>query len=227
MKLTDRDIRLVRDVCISHVLSRDQILALNYFSSISRANRRLSLLVQDRYLKVHDVPFQHQRLFIAGPKASDIVGSRIASLVRSRAGTPRFLQHALAVTNVRIAITENEVSEWRFEAQIRDQFVHGSRRFQIRPDGALLTESAIQFIEADLGHVSSSKFAEKISGYYRYLESGRFQTVYGHRVGTVLVITTGKLRLFHLISVISASRRACFEFKTYEELSTATFGGWS
>lgn len=225
MKLTDRDLRLIRDVCLSHVLSRDQILALGYFTSVSRANRRLSALVSAHYLKVLQLPFKLQRLFVAGTKSSKVVGPRIASVIRGRAGTPRFLQHSLAVTEIRIATAVID-AEWRFEPQVRDQFRFGPRLVEVRPDGAVLSDSTVEFIEADLGNVSAAKYAAKISGYARYMESDRYWSSYGDRASSVLTVTTGSRRMSHLQSLL-AGQNPQFRFTTFDQIGAASVEGWS
>ena len=226
MTLTDRDLRLIRDVCLSHVMSRDQILALGYFTSVSRANRRLSVLASAHYLKVLQIPFKLQRLFVAGAKSPGVVGARIASIIKGRAGTPRFLQHCLAVTEIRIATLDIEGGQWRFEAQVRDQFRFGPSIVEVRPDGAILTDSTVHFVEADLGNVSSAKFAAKLSGYSRYLESDRYWSSYGDRTPSVLIVTTGSRRMNHLHALLP-SGQSCFEFKFFEEIGAEAVGGWS
>lgn len=225
MTLTDRDLRLIRDVCLSHVMSRDQILALGYFTSVSRANRRLSALASAHYLKILQLPFKLQRLYVSGTKSPNVVGPRIASVIRGREGTPRFLQHSLAVTEIRIANLDID-SEWRFEVQVRDQFRFGPRIVEVRPDGAILSDSSVQFVEADLGNVSTAKFAAKIGGYSRYLKSDRYWSSYGDRASSVLIVTTGSRRMQHLHAILP-NRETCFEIRTFEEIGAAAVGGWS
>ena len=115
MILTERDIRLIKDIALSHVLARDQILKLGYFSSQSRLNRRLRDLVTAGYARVLATPFSGQHLYQGGRNAHEIVGERIAALLRSRSPSPRFLQHALAVTEIRIVLLASGFSGWRFE----------------------------------------------------------------------------------------------------------------
>lgn len=45
MRFTERDIKLVRDIALSHIVSRDQVIDLGYFDSVTRCNSRLRGLV--------------------------------------------------------------------------------------------------------------------------------------------------------------------------------------
>lgn len=227
MILTERDIRLIKDVVLSHVLARDQILKLGYFSSQSRLNRRLRDLVTAGYAKVLVTPFSGQNLYQAGCKAREIVGDRIAALLRSRSPSPRFLQHALAVTNIRIALLASGFSGWRFEPQLRHGFTYGGRHMEVRPDGMASQGDEVRFIEADLGHVSEQPYAKKLRAYEVYVASGAFEQSFGQRSLVVQTVTTGSLRKSHLAKRTPGNTLVRFEFQTFSDLGLKTPGDWS
>jgi hypothetical protein len=214
-------------VCLSGVLSRDQILRLGYFTSISRVNRRLHDLCETHLLRSMLIPFHCQRLYVPGSRARAVVGDRIAAACGVRSNTPRFIQHALAVNDVRIALTARGTGEWRFEQQVRDQFQWANRTYQLRPDGASTTKRCIEFVEVDLGNVSLVKFSRKLRSYAHYLAGSRFGEVYGEREAVVLVVTTGKLRLSHLAKSVPTGRLPVIRFVTFVELGTSLTEGWS
>ena len=227
MILTDRDRRLLKDIALSHVLSRDQILNLSYFGSVSRANRRLRSLCESGLLRQLTVPLEQQRLYVAGAKAVMVVGERIGILIENRSSTPRFLQHALMTTDVRIALLNGGGEGWRYEQQVRDSYFWAGRTREFRPDGLVTSSFCVQFVEVDLGHVSRPKFARKVREYASYVASGRFLAVYGEKDKSLLVVTTGSLRRAHLSNVASGADIIPHRFMTYDELGIACRGGWS
>ncbi len=225
--VTVRDVRLVKDIALSHVLSRDQIIALGYFESVNRANRRLAALVAERFLKVLDTSYHSQRLYVAGDKAPSVVGERIRAILAVRAPSPRFLQHALAVSNVRISLLERGWLDWRFEQQIRDSIAISDKIYEIRADGLITMSLGPVFIEADLGHVSRRNFAQKVNGYEMYAKSGRSRETFKMDLLRVLVVTTGTLRMAHLKDVCKHSASVSFKFTTFDDLRATMPGGWS
>jgi len=224
VRITERDVRLLRDIALSHVLSRDQIMALGYFTSVSRCNRRMASLVASGYVRVLTTPFHRQSLYVVGTNAGDIVGERIAAILSGRASTPRYLQHALATTEVRLALLRDG-GDWRFEQQLWAEFVWGGSRHQVRPDGLHRHETCVKFVEVDLGHVAPSKFARKLLGYQTYRASGAFEAAYEQDLFTVLTVTTTPARRRRLASL--APRNLPTEVLTFDELGIATPGGWS
>jgi hypothetical protein len=176
-------------------------------------------------VKRYETPYYAQSLYIPGPKARDVSGERIARLLDGRSGTPRFLQHALSVTNVRIALERRAGGQWRYEQQLRRSCEEGSH-FEVRPDGLFLTLSPI-FVEVDLGHVAPTKFAEKLKSYAKLADSGHCESLYGFSSFRLLTVTTGTLRARHLRRLLP--REAGFDFlvQTFEEVGAAPIFSWS
>lgn len=226
MVLTERDIRLIRDIALSHVVCRDQLVKLGYFSSVTRCNTRLRELAAESYIKKLETSFQAQSLYAIGRKAKSVVGERIAKIIDKRSPSPRFVQHALTVTNLRIALLGIFGGDWRFEQQTRVQFTYFGLQ-EIRPDGVLLTKSLPILIEADLGHVSQSKFTAKLNAYKAFVESGQCERVYKTATFRLLTQTTSQTRASHLRRLLP--QNAGFEFLvlTNEELGTPVIQAWS
>lgn len=226
VRVTERDITLTRDAALSHVLTRDQILRLAYFASVPRANNRLRELVAANYLRAISTPFHTQHLYVAGSRAKEIVGERIARLLSGRARSPRFIRHAIALTDIRISL-RTDGSSWRFEQQLRDMYVVHSATHEFRPDGALICGRDVTFVEADLGNASATKIREKFQSLHRYHELGRFQTVYPGQRMLALVVTTGSARKRHMRAMLERFDANIVSIVTFKELGLMQPDGWS
>jgi hypothetical protein len=91
--LTERDHRLVALVARFRLLSRDQLMALAPFGSLTRANTRLAALVRMRALARKNVPVypghgSAQALYHLGRKAREVVPSISASSARTFGRSP-------------------------------------------------------------------------------------------------------------------------------------------
>ena len=227
MRLTPRDVQLVKDIGLSYVMSRDQIVSLGYFSSVTRANTRMRALRALGLLRRIETPFFAQSLFVAGPRSVDIVGERIASILAGRTSSPRFIQHALCVNNVRLALLEKGATAWRFEQQLSSSFRFAGREYQVRPDGLTVSDAGLVAVEVDLGHVAPSKFREKLLGFDAFAASGECARHWHAPTFKVLTVTTGKLRAKRLICCVPQDSRFTFECLTFDQLSVPFIGHWS
>jgi len=222
MRLTDRDVRLIRDVSLSHLLSRDQIISL-YFGSVTRGNTRLRDLAKARFITALRTPFHGQTLYGPGPLAVEIVGENIAPLLANRAESPRFVQHALTVSNLRLSLLAKGAKRWVFEQQLwRDVDGHS-----LKPDGLAITTRLPVFIECDMGHTAPSKFKDKLNSYRALAHGGRCAACYGFNDFRLIIATIGPRRAARLRSLIPAD--AGFEclVQTFSELGIPIVGGWS
>lgn len=225
MKFTKRDYRLVGDISLSHVMSRDQAISLKFFSSVPRANARLLALCRADILRRLETPFFRQGLYIPGRLAKEVVPPQIAALLRNRSESPRFVRHALQTTNCRIKLLKNG-GEWRFEQQLWRTF-DWNGRIELRPDGMVITSTIPVFVEICLGHVSPKNFGLKLSGFKALANSGKCQELYGFPTFRLLTITTGSLRARHLLQRLPNNPGFDFMCKTYEELGIEEVPNWS
>lgn len=218
MKLTARDLELIRDVALSHVLSRDQVIRIGYFTSISRANRRLTALTEEGYLRIYDSPFAGQRLYWIGRQSLPYLSVDVQKLVGGRVGSPRFLRHSLAVTEVRLALLAQGATAWRYESELWRKFKVQGVNYEVRPDGSVRNGQISTFIEVDMGNVSQSKFEAKIDA-YKAIQKGSSVKF------NLLIVAPTKARLNTLLKGeveapgISAS--------TFDELGITLPGAWS
>ena len=227
MRLTARDTQLVKDIGLSHTMSRDQIVALRYFTSVTRANTRLRELGAEGFVYRIKTPFFGQSLYMAGPNAANIVGERVIPLLANRASSPRFIQHALCVTNTRIALFERGGTNWRFEQQLWRKFEYEGRTYEVRPDGLSQLPKGPMIVEVDLGHVAPAKFKEKLNAYDAFLKSGACEHLWDLSEFAVLTVTIGDLRASRLQRQTphdSSFEHVCTTFKA---LNIPAIGGWS
>lgn len=228
MRLTKRDVALLRDLALSHVLSRDQIIALGYFGTVTRANTRLRLLASERLARRLETPFHAQGLYTATPRAAEVIGSRIAPLLESRTGSPRFLQHALSVTNARIALVARGASQWRFEQQASASFSHRGRLHEVRPDGlAIIPGKGILAVEIDLGHANPAKFGAKLASFDLFVRLGEAERLWGDASIRLLTLTPGKLRADRLHALTPPDASFVHVCQTFESFGVPVVGSWS
>jgi hypothetical protein len=228
VRLTDRDLQVLKDMALSHILSRDQIIALGYFSSVTRANTRLRELANLGLVRRIETPFFTQSLFAVTKRACELLGQRLGAIVAGRGDSPRFLQHALLTTEVRIKLLARGAISWRFEQQIRTAFTLNDRAFEVRPDGlALFKDRPATAVEVDLGHVSGNKFRDKLIAYDEFVHSGELKRAWSMPSFRVLVITTGKLRATHLSRYLPSNASFDFHCTTFDELGVQRIGAWS
>ncbi len=226
MKVTERDVKLVRDASLSRVLSRSQTIELDYFGSISRANSRLRVLCEEAYLKVLSTPFFGQYLYGPGPRAKEIVGDRIANLLSVRTPSPQLVQHSLAVTSLRVTLCRAGATNWRFEPQVTQAFIWKGNRYEVRPDGFVLEGGTPTFLECDMGHVSLSKFESKLTAFRAFNLSGALGTVHGSDEYRILTVTTSDVRKAR-IKDLAKRLEVPMVAKTFEEFGINLPGGWS
>lgn len=227
MELTPRDFRLLKDIALSHVLSRDQILALDYFGTVTRVNTRLRQLRGDNLIKRVETPFFGQSLYAVGSKAGPALGNRISRIVAGRTGSPRFLQHALMLTQTRIALLGKGATAWRFEQQLRRSFIFQDCSLEVRPDGMAVMPSGQVAVEVDLGHVAYDKFAAKLRAYDAFIACGACSEQWQTPSLKVLAVTTSRVRAAKLAGLVPHPVRFDLRCITFQELSVPLIGGWS
>lgn len=227
MRLTDRDVRVMRDIALSHATSRDQLIDLGYFSSVTRANTRLRLLSAFSLVRRLETPFLTQALYTVGQRARQVVGARLSALLKSRQKAPRFLQHALSTTNVRIELLKRGATDWRFEQQLWSSFRFAGKDYLLKPDGLAITPEEAVAVEVDLGHVAPVKFREKLRTYDAFLRSGECERQWNIATFRILTVTSGELRARRLTKLVDPNAPFTFQCVPHEELNVTFPGAWS
>ena len=227
MIITPRDADLVRELALSHVMSRDQILALGMFASITRVNTRLRVLRELGIVRRIETPYFNGSLYVPGVNAAEVLSDRIARLIATRQPSPRFLRHALSVTNIRIALTVKGATDWRHEPMLWRTFEVAGKTLEVRPDGMAVTPKGPVLIECDMGHVSPLKLASKLAVYHEFQRNGHTQKLYGFDNFNLLITTTGKLRAARLRELAPGGLSYGLRVQTFEDLGVSMVGGWS
>jgi hypothetical protein len=209
VELTTRDCRLIEDIALHHLMTREQIVTLGYFTSISRANRRLLTLVKSGYLeriRVNSAAEPRKALYRASQTASAAIDPRVTALLSSRRVSAMQLDHSLAVVDARIKLKTLGMDRWLAEPQCRHQYTvsQGLRRVSedVRPDGVARFGDRLLFVEVDRGNVSLSRIKAKLQAYATYQRSGMLNETYGPIDPAILIITTATLRKRNIAGVI-------------------------
>ncbi|MBL8048945.1 MAG: replication-relaxation family protein [Chthonomonas sp.] len=227
MQLTERDRKLVFEIAMSHVLSRDQILSLGLFGSVTRVNTRLRTLRELGLVRRLETPYFNGSLFVPGVNAPQVLDANAANLIRTRQPSPRFLRHALCVTNIRLALAARGAYEWRFEPMLWRSFEHQGRTLEVRPDGMAISPKGALLVECDLGHTSPLKFEQKLAVYHEFLGGGHANQLWGINDFNLLTITTGNLRASTLRRCPPKVCAYGYLVQTFEQIGAGMVGGWS
>ena len=227
MFVTDRDRHLVFEISMSHVLSRDQILSLGLFSSVTRVNTRLRILRELGLVRLLETPYFNGSLYVPGVNAIEVLSDRASALFRARQPSPRFLRHALATTNIRLALRDKGAVEWRFEPMISRTFKSKGKTLEVRPDGMAISPKGVLLTECDLGHVPIQKIASKLAVYHEFLSGGHAKRLWDINDFNLLTVTTGSLRASRLRELAPKPCSFGYLVQTFDELGAGIVGGWS
>ncbi len=204
----------------------------------------VSLLVNSEYLTAIKRP-------TLDPYAPNIVyalAQRGASLVADRLGIDRrsvtwrkhqnqvglqFLDHRLAVNDVRIALTMGlarlggRVEYWWYEFKIEESIDDPDELappLKLRPDAYVRCRARVRgchfFLEVDLATESHPRFASKIRRYLAYKDSTLFRAHIGGKAFRVLTVVPGPTRLRALKRVVENERgKKMFWFATLPDVT--------
>lgn len=245
MRLTARDRAVVGAVQAYRALRRDQVQAL-FFPSARTCCRALARLYHHGFLErlrplVQWGAGDRQMVYLVGRRGAALLraaGLEVAWQPRDSRVSWVFLEHRLALNDVRVAVTlatvqqglvletwVDEVALKRAGAQDRVTVVTaegGRRRVAIVPDGYFVLalpdgRRARFFLEVDRGTLSTQRWALKVRAYQAYVRSGRYQARYQARSLRVLVVTTSDRRLAHLKAATErAGGASLFWFTTFQ-----------
>lgn len=229
MILTERDKQIVEAVYQCRVLRQDQIHTLFFGASKAASQRRLALLYHHGFLT--RVFLTVRASYMLSP-ALYMLDRRGAELLRSELGyddiswTSKshdvgqpFLEHTLAINDVRIAVTlacrihGYTLLEWRSEADLKGSYDRvviqdkSGRKEDVSliPDSFFVVQTAKGkapfFVEVDRGTETTGRFQSKIRAYQSYILSGAYEKRYGYKGIRVLTIAFSQKRLDNLRTV--------------------------
>lgn len=238
--LMARDRRVIEHVWRFRLLSRDQLMVLGPFQSVTRANTRLARLVRARLLSRKTLPVYPgqggaQALYAVGSATARALGKDPVEGLRQARQAARWdaqhTAHLLAANQVLIeflALTNRssdpKVLNFQTEAELRRQFL--DRR--LVPDGWIAWAHNGRrfncFIEVDLHHEGLREWRKKVLDYLAYGESGFHQELFHFQACRVLVLTRSRPRLDHIRRLAEPAGRM-FLFATLADIrSSPVFG---
>jgi len=230
MRLTNRDVEIIKNVHEFRIMRGDQIQAL-FFGSQSTASYRLSRLYQHQYLDKHFLPtlggisssptlYTLDKLgFGVLREIYEFGPEDIRHRVRSKELSPLFLEHLLKINDVRVAVTlavrQNRfaLETWYDESVLKSDYdrvtintpTGRNRNVSLIPDSYFTLRvpqgRSSFFLELDRGTMTTGRYKEKILAYMKYVNSGKYQSRYNTRSLRVLTITLGKRRMKNLKQV--------------------------
>lgn len=229
MILTERDKRIVEAVYQCRVLRQDQIHNLFFGASKAASQRRLALLYHHGFLTrvfltVRASYLLSPALYMLDRRGAELLRSElgyddIAWTSKSHEVGQPFLEHTLAINDVRVAVTiacrthGYALLEWRSEADLKGDFDrvpiqprNGSKQLvSLIPDSffALHTPKgkAPFFLEVDRGTETTVRFQDKIRAYQAYVQTGAYEKRYGYKSVRVLTVAFSQKRLESLKTV--------------------------
>lgn len=247
-RLTARDERLLGRVFLHRALTKDHLIAMGLFGSTPRANQRLRLLFDHRYLRrafVAAGPHSAKAVYLPGSAAIDLLANRLEiprdEVARQTRKEPQriFLEHSLACADLRVEIQAAamagafSVESYLPEPLCRHEYVvrRGGKdeRRILKPDGYVDLACGDRrlrcFLEMDLGHVGSEQMLRSFLHYESYLADGLFKEAYGAAGFDVLVVTTaGSRRIANLMRVARPVQVPRLRFTTLEAVRESGFG---
>jgi len=246
MRLTERDKRVIEWVYLFRFLTRDQIKLLEFENaSITACQRRLSLLYHNKYLSAIQKPTHagygsSKRVYCLSQRGKEVISFMHDSMdpknikwnKKNNQVEIYFLEHTLAVNDVRVAFTIsarslryklNWIPEWDLKTlkeKVRDPENPG-KTLAVTPDGYFILKGegkeARFFIEADRATETNRRWKDKIRGYVEYIKTGQYYKRYNAESLRVLTITTTQERLKNLYATTNSVKGASFFWFTDKE----------
>ncbi|MDE3179715.1 MAG: replication-relaxation family protein [Acidobacteriota bacterium] len=220
--VTERDRRLLGYVARFRLMSRDQVMALAPFGSLTRANTRLAALVRAgllarKLLPVYPGRGSVQALYHLGKLSRGIVNAEPSFVERQVRQIARWdsrqTAHVVAANQVVVDFlaaldrSDGANADLRTETELRQMF-HDR---PLVPDGWLAwTHDGKRFnafVEADLGTEGLLAWRRKVVNYLQYAESDAHAEHFGLRSFRVLVVAGSCQRLRHLREVSESAGR--------------------
>jgi hypothetical protein len=246
MHLTARDMGVILAVRDCRVLRRDQIQRL-YFPSQNTANYRLQRLYQHGFLERRWRPVEFgegtgQALYLLGRRAIELLAQRaigVERLTRRRGASHTlrspFLQHTLAVNDVRVAFSlcaqhkGYGIEKWVTEDGLKagTEYIYSGITYGTSHQGAIIADAyfvmhlgdrrAHFLLEVDRATETSRRWVRRVGAYLAFTASGEYTRRFGTTSLRILVVTTTSQRLLNLKRATEqAGASSLFWFTTLE-----------
>jgi len=227
--LQERDKRMLSDLATLRMIDRNQAKLIGGFTSLSRANARLTALLRAGYLErsyFGTIKGGQKSLYALSKRGAAEVGAPHRKLKRAPGqviGADGFTPHQLRITNILVALGY-------MPASVEAKFVRWitftepiAPAIPIIPDAyvELLASNRLVplFIEVDLGTESLKILEQKAKSYLQLAVSGEFQKRFGHSQFRVLVATASESWLQNIRAIIAKLTDKIFWFATFSSIS--------
>lgn len=226
IRITERDLDVLEMVAACRVLTTEHIQAL-FFPSMHQTYARLRALYDHALL---DRQFRGLYIDKMNSPIMYVIDKQGVELLQTTRNpniswnpdrkdvSQNFLDHALAINDVRVAATiacrehpDFTLLEWRGESEMKADYDYvtiqprpnsAPKRASLIPDSYFVIDTprgkANCFLELDRGTESLPRFREKILIYQAYYRSGMYQKRYGATGMRLLTVTTSEERAKNL-----------------------------
>lgn len=220
IRLQDRDRRLLEELDLIRVMSRDQAKLIGGFSSLRRTNDRLLHLTRAGILKA---------ILLTRGEANAYM--RAGTMLPKTPGDPPtlFVQHQLSIGAIYLLLkycllpSGFVLRRWlRFDQPL-------SKTVGLIPDGYCELESASgvipMFLEIDMGTEGLAVWQKKCQMYLQFALSGEFPRIFGQEQFRVLVIAPSDKRARNIQALAARVTEKIFWFSTFPNINREGF--WS
>ena len=246
IRLTPRDLAVIQAVCECRVLTTEQLQTL-FFPSMHQAYARLSALyhhafLDRRFLGVAVSMMNTPILYVLDRHGAELLQAQLGMDVDwssdQKQVSPQFLEHLLAINDVRVAVTKAceqsedlTLVEWRGESDMKADYDHVTIQSEkgrpssvsVIPDSYFVLDSpqgrAHFFLELDRGTMTSKRFKTKVLAYQQYYRSGAYQNRFQTKSLRILTVTTSQARADTLkVATEGAGGKLRFWFTTLDQV---------
>jgi hypothetical protein len=240
IRLTERDLNIIKAVYEYRVLTTQQLQSL-FFPSMHQAYNRLAALYHHGFLDrsfmgVYTDMMNTPILYVLDRKGAELLqahyGADVAWNSSHKQVSIQFLDHTLAINTVRIAVSQAcealpdcELIEWRSESDLKGDYDRvtiqttsgKSKSVSLIPDSYFVLQTPLGnahfFLELDRGTMTSKRFKQKIFAYMQYYKTGKYQNRFQTKSLRILTVTTSQARADNLkVATESAKGKQRFWF---------------
>ena len=208
-RISEIDLKILRDLADYRVLDTRHILALHSEIYPRTIQRRLQLLFQAGFLErpVYDSQYKSPSyiVYTLGRKGAGFLfpGQRITKWSQQEL-KPLFLKHSLMISDFRVILTlalkgkkESKLVNWR-EENLTDSVYLEGERLPISPDAFFTIEDRDDllhfFLEANRSTMESERFLKKMRAYWQWWQEEGHKKKFNISVFRVLTITISEER---------------------------------
>jgi len=226
--LVPGDIEMFKLIYEYRLLRAEHISALTDRSE-KRVHRRLHKLIETGYLKSIRLP-QQKHIYGLSKKATVVLieeglgnAELLSQRIRIHELKELFLKHEMMIVDLHVILTlathesTFRLIAWREGRELFDYVSitdhQGVRKLPVRPDAFFTLEDSRRpqgasrasfFLEADRSTATQTRFKEKISAYWHYLEQGLYTKKFDSKGFRVLTVAVTEARAENLC-VLAAS----------------------